>query len=205
MNNRAYKVILVSGHDYRCPGAKAGKFIEHFEVKKINALVESALPENIRLLHLTSDIVNIKKNCQSESLKWKVKIINKLKPDFAIETHLNSYFDPEVDGCETLYYPTKNNKELATILQKALVSSISNKDRGVKPRKDLYFLKRTKCPAFIIEPLFISSPKGQHILRWFPSSIPEGLVARGIIEGILALKNQLLLPFLMEGGSEVKE
>ena len=111
-------------------------------------------------------------------LRDKVEYINAALPVAAIEIHFNS---AKVNGkhvgkgCETLYYPgSANGKELASYVQAAMVPDFLP-DRGIKAgwyRMDApgvvdydgdvdgdekidYFLRKTHCPAIIIEPDFI--------------------------------------------------
>jgi len=178
-------IVLVDGHDRRCQGAVFKKIKEHTEVKKINALTVSMLPE---IIYLSSDIApgNRGYGCAFRTLSWKVRAINSLDPDIAIETHLNAFSDSSVSGCETLYYPENDNEKIAKIIQFELINKIGNRDRGVKANRDLYILRRTYCPTFIIEPLFLTNEKDRKLLN-----SPE-IIARGIVN---AIKNiQKFLP-----------
>ena len=174
-------IILVDGHDRRCIGCSVENFEEHTEVKKINALVISMLPSAV---YLSSDIAIGGRglNCPSWTLSWKVRIINSLSPDLVIETHLNAFSDSKVSGCETLYYPENDNEKIAKMIQFEIVSKIGNRDRGVKAREDLFILRRTHCPTFIIEPLFITNPLDRELLK-----TPE-IIAQGIVSAFKELK-----------------
>lgn len=158
--------------------------MEHTEVKKINALVISMLPE---VIHLSSDIVPGVGGCECASwtLRWKVATVNSLDPDIVIETHLNASKNPGARGCETLYYPVGDNEKVAKIIQFELVSKIGNYDRGVKARKDLFILRKTRCPTFIIEPLFLTSNDDRKLL-----TKPE-VIAEGVVSSIKSIKRFL--------------
>lgn len=106
----------------------------------------------------------------SGSLKDKVKFINNEQCDYAIEIHFNSVANHVVSGFETLYMPASvRGKVFAQAMQSSLQPTINNRDRGVKEGRywssseqsntPLYFLRRTKCPAIIIEPEFLQSYK----------------------------------------------
>jgi len=95
-------------------------------------------------------------------LKKKVKEINKLKLDCCLELHLNAGGGR---GAETLYCPgSTDGLKFANIIHKEIVS-IAGKDRGVKPgffKMDSknppdYFLKKTNCPAIILEHYFLDN------------------------------------------------
>ena len=110
------------------------------------------------------------------SLRPKVTALNKEKCDLVIEIHFNSVAGGGASGSETLYYPgSKNGKEAALIMQKHLSVAMQNPDRGAKEgwyKMDRpgvidfygdeegdempdYFLRKTNCPALILEPEFI--------------------------------------------------
>lgn len=174
-------IILCSGHDRRCLGAVSGKFEEHTEVVRINALIIRMLPE---IIPLTSDVASGGRgpNCASWTLGWKVRMINALSPDLVIETHLNAFKDSNVSGCETLYYPENENEKIAKMIQFEIVNKIGNRDRGVKAREDLFILRRTHCPTFIVELLFITNHNDRKLLK-----TPE-IIAQGIVKAIEELK-----------------
>jgi N-acetylmuramoyl-L-alanine amidase len=92
--------------------------------------------------------------------------VRKYGADIALEFHFNSSDDPKSNGYEYLHWHTsKNAARLATIFlsehgryfrqarARGLVPIDSEQKRGGG------FLKRTPCPAVILEPFFGSSPK----------------------------------------------
>lgn len=91
-----------------------------------------------------------------------VKQVNELGPDFCAEFHLNSS-DPVASGSEMIYFPSsRRGRELAMLLQNAAVNTLGLPDRGIKgPYKGrgMALLRRTKCPAVIVESFFIDNPK----------------------------------------------
>lgn len=101
------------------------------------------------------------------TLKEKVAFINRHDFDYAIELHFNSAH-VVATGCETLHMPGSfRGKEFAFIIQDYMVEALKIRDRGVKEglywssrertNTPLYFLRRTDCPAVIIEPEFLQS------------------------------------------------
>lgn len=101
------------------------------------------------------------------TLRDKVAFINRSDIDYAIEIHFNSA-GVKASGCETLYMPgSARGKYLAETIQELIVEALGIRDRGVKEglywrsrertNTPLYFLRRTNCPAVIIEPEFLQS------------------------------------------------
>jgi len=109
------------------------------------------------------------------TLEDKVKEINNIlsqDPDveFAIEIHLNAATYEGIKGAETLYQRENNkSKELAVIFQENILKFLDTRNRGVKPRDDLYLLNNSPIPTVITEADFISNNK----------------VAKGLKEGFL--------------------
>ena len=104
---------------------------------------------------------------------------NKGNYNLFISIHTNS-FNSTSNGHEVLYYPTSTKgKNLAQQIQASLVKNVGLRDRGIKPRKDLCVLKRTKSVAVLVETAFISNPNEARLLRDKPD-----LFARAIAIGV---------------------
>lgn len=105
----------------------------------------------------------------STNLTDKVDFINHLfKVDIAIEIHFNDSFFKNAGGCETLYCPDSiEGFLLASYVHGWYAVTMGNKDRGIKPgwyrmiphTIKNYFLRKTTCPAIILEPEFIYNMK----------------------------------------------
>ncbi len=104
------------------------------------------------------------------TLREKVKWINSHDFDYAIEMHFNSVGGAIVSGAETLYMPgSYRGRQFASIVQDYTIVPLNIRDRGIKEglywssrertNTPLYFLRRTNCPAIIMEPEFLQSYK----------------------------------------------
>ncbi len=119
---------------------------------------------------------------QNKSLNEVIKFANENNFDFAISIHCNASTNREANGVETLYYPTSaKGKNLAGCIQNELVKITKLRDRGLKTRSDLGFLKRIRCVSVLVECAFISNPKEEQMLKNNYS-----MFAQGIVNGILA-------------------
>lgn len=124
----------------------------------------------------------------ADELTRTISRIRNLKPDVAVEIHLNDYHS-RVTGCETLYYPGSDlGKELAENIQKYLISAVGNRDRGIKEgwywkggKKScaLAFLEEIACPAVIIEPWFM-----RYESDYLHNQRVMGKVAKALLDGI---------------------
>lgn len=97
------------------------------------------------------------------SMRWLSGQIRAEKCDAAIELHFNSSDNPSANGHECLYWwSSQKGRRLATSINNALdSSSITTKNRGIHAitaggRGD-GFLRKTHCPACIVEPFFGSN------------------------------------------------
>lgn len=80
--------------------------------------------------------------------------------DLHLSIHLNAGAgmkkkDGKTTGVEALIYPGSKSRTYAQKLCSALEKELGLTNRGVKERKDLAFLKKTKAPAIILECLFV--------------------------------------------------
>lgn len=105
--------------------------------------------------HDVTQIQIDKANTQKDYLNYIAREVNKGKYDLAIQNHLNSFKGGQ--GCEVLVYKTggiaeKIGKEICKNME-----MLGFKNRGVKVRQDLHFLKATNCPSILIEWYFCDS------------------------------------------------
>lgn len=132
-----------------------------------------------------------------ETLKRKVKLVNKARPNIAIEVHLNSSNSEKARGALCMYYPQKRSRDLARFILQGIkdatlapILGSSLPTRGayighyrLDPSKAiLYFLRKTKCPAVVVEPLFISNKEDADLLR---KSRIHNTIAAGIYLGVI--------------------
>jgi len=158
-----YKIAICPGHYPDSPGAKSHwhfRGIDYIMNEHTEALkVIEYLYYNLRdKSFMTVEIFN-------GTLEKKVEGINKYHPHLALEVHFNSHADSDAHGCEVLHSGTAKSIDIAERIQRRLVEILKREDRGTKvgyyegntEKGMLYYLKKTKCPAIIIEPLFLSN------------------------------------------------
>lgn len=144
-------IFISAGHHAYSKGASFDGWYEYDETKLWASLIAYYIGDGAIVV-------------PSGLLKDKVNFINSFAEiEMAIEIHFNSDPQRAGKGCETLYCPgSEQGKKLANEVHDSF-SNIFSHDRGIKegwyqmnPAKGPdYFLKRTKCPAIIIEPEFI--------------------------------------------------
>ena len=151
------KILISVGHGKNNYGnydsgavSKDGKYHEHKIAREIAKYASE---------YLGCKIINNKGNL---SLTERIKLVNKLMPDFAAEIHLNAGGGT---GTETFYYHgSPTGKKAAEKICKNISDEFNVKNRGAKIRlnsngKDYFgFIRQTKPCAILIETLFIDCP-----------------------------------------------
>lgn len=146
----AARIAVSAGHFSDSDGANFDGFFEHSEAVKWRDLI---------LARLGDKGVKV----QNGRLGDKIAHINSFRPACAVEIHFNADARRLGKGSETLYAPgSKNGEELAKAVQSA-ISSVCSPNRGIKEgwyRMEVggtvdAFLRKTICPAIIVEPFFI--------------------------------------------------
>lgn len=161
------KVGLSIAHYPESPGAGHMGFYEHAE-----SIVWTGLIRGFLLDHEYEVAV-----APVGRLKTKVDWLNKQNCAVVLETHFNHSSLLSVNGCETLYCPgSVKGKQFADMVHRRYAPGLDNRNRGIKEgwyRMDVpnrvdyqgdvngnekadYFLRKTNCPALILEPDFIS-------------------------------------------------
>lgn len=65
----------------------------------------------------------------------------------------------DVHGIETLHYPSKGSAQMAEVFQRHLITATNWKDRGLKPRKNLFLLRESIMSAVMTESGFMTHPE----------------------------------------------
>lgn len=165
-------LIISAGHN---PSARGAHWQNSYEYDHtsiwVNRIANNLINRGVKVVQiptgrLTDKVRNVNKTAVSE-------------PSIAVELHFNSAGKTYVEGNETLFYPgSKKGKRIAKEFNESFMQSARpfvKKDRGVKEGwykmdrpgivdfygdKDGdempdYFLRKTACPALILEPCFM--------------------------------------------------
>lgn len=102
------------------------------------------------------------------AMRWVANKVGRLRADAAVEFHFNSA-GPSAEGYEYLFWgSSKRSEKLATCFLQAHRASYPRAvNRGILARNAKHngagFLRRTPCPAVILEPFFGSNAKETEI------------------------------------------
>ena len=135
--------------------------------------------ENDEMLAKESDT-----NKKIQDMKARVQLMNESSPKLVVSIHQNSYTDERIHGAQVFYYAqSAEGKEVAEIMQKALLKVDESNKRQAKPESTYYILKRTKPPTIIVECGFLSNSEEAELLV---SDDYQEKLADAITAGILA-------------------
>jgi len=146
------RIAICPGHYSVKPGAenKKYKLSEHIEARHVVYALQD-------ILYTQHDFVSI----FFGSLPTKVSHINNGQYDLALDIHFNTGGG---HGCEVLYYPPSLKREKQAASMSAVIAKeLEITDRGAKEgyyrgsKHYDYFVAKTNCMAFIVEPLFLDN------------------------------------------------
>lgn len=145
--------IINAGHTLQGKGTGAVGFLN--ESKENRAVVAHVIKLLKQLGHSVIDCTIDKSD---NYLKEAVAAANKHKADLAVSIHFNSSGDSSANGVETLVYNSSNDytNKYANAINKE-IAALGYRNRGIKQRQDLYWLKNTTSKAILIECCFVSN------------------------------------------------
>lgn len=122
-------------------------------------------------------------------LSRRVEMVQKYEPDIFISIHLNAIPHAASRGAQTFYYPAvKENKVLATSIQKELISCLKNTDRLARPIHHVYLLKHIQVPSALVEAGFVSNANERAMLG---EERYQKKIAAAIYHGVLHYLNKV--------------
>jgi N-acetylmuramoyl-L-alanine amidase len=145
------KLAIDIGHNVPFDGGAVGIRSENelnFEVG--SRLIKKCEASGIKVIDCAPK--NVKSHF--DSLNKRVVAANNGGADFFISIHHNACLGGY--GTEILCYPEERSEGVAKIILPEIVS-LGYRNRGVKPRKELFVLSETKMPAILIECAFCDS------------------------------------------------
>ena len=162
-------IVLAVGHHKRIQGAKSKEYgVTEWQVN--HSLVKGVAEQLTRDKWRVFTLYDI-------SMTRKVKAINKIAPDIAIDFHLNAA-NGIVEGHEALYW---YQSEYGKMLAEAMCRNVTiNRDRGAKPvehENGSYFCRTVRAVTVVWESAFIDNPKDYHIFDLHKGELVEQICA----------------------------
>ena len=178
------RVVIDPGHGGEDPGTDAAKqqFGIHLYEKEVNLSVSLDVARALKAAGARVYITRTKD--QAVSLDRRVAIANRLKPNLFLSIHANYMPDKSLRGFEIIVAEgnVPRSRAAGRAIEKRLLSAGVRSYRGVrKDTRGLRVLKKTTCPAAIVEMSFLSNRADVELLR---NAAWRRRVAQAIAEGV---------------------
>ncbi len=172
-------VVLDPGHGGKDRGARWGGVSEKTLTLNIARRVERYLKARGVKTAMTrrSDVYR--------SLEGRAAVANGFRRSILVSIHCNADSQREARGIET-YYCGARGARLASSIHRSLDYRTSTPNRGLKCR-DFTVLRRTACPAALVECGFLSSRSERSLLT---NPAYQDRIARAIADGITRSLNR---------------
>jgi N-acetylmuramoyl-L-alanine amidase len=151
------KILLTPGHRSTNPGASGGGTSEFFLSRDI---IRKATAELAKMPQIQAQIITIE---DSISLRDKIKQVNRIKPDLAVEIHWNACAHPHVYGSEAFYAVngSRTSEDMAQLYCNVYEDVSGRLSRGSKTDNNsqynrLGWCRNTVCPAILVENEFLT-------------------------------------------------
>ena len=177
------KINIHAGHAAYGKGAYGAVGILNESVE--DRIVKEYVAKKLKMLGHTVYDCTVDEGDASTVLKNIVKKCNAHNVDLDVSIHFNAGAkdakgNGQTTGTEVLVYSTNSTaKNYAQMIANS-ISRLGFKNRGVKVRTDLYFLKNTKSPALLIECCFVDDKDDASLYN-------AEKMANAIVEGITGI------------------
>ena len=162
-----YVITLDPGHGGYDPG-KIG--VDDSPEKNINLRITLALKQKLSdmgfIVYMTREddsSLNTEATgtMKNSDLNHRIQIVADHQSDLFISIHQNSFTDPSVHGAQVFYFTgSKQGKLLAESIHGSIQANIDpDNERPVKGNAEYMILKKSPCPAVIVECGFLSNPE----------------------------------------------
>jgi len=170
--------VLDAGHGGSDPGAKWGGIAE----KKLTLDVAKRTKKLLEKKGVTT--VLTRGADSGLSLDQRAAKANRYRNAVFVSVHFNAHWKRNIKGIET-FYMSNQGRSLATRVHSRLARRIRTNNRGTKLTKRLGVLRKTRCPAILVECGFLSNSweRKRCSSTWY-----RQLVAQSIAEGIIAYR-----------------
>ncbi len=166
-NEKQIVVVIDAGHGGNDPGKVSADGIME---KDVNLAIALKLKQELEnkgikvILTRDSDICLAQEgtsNKKKSDMINRMELVNSSGADILISIHQNSYKDTKVKGAQVFYYSgSEESKMLAEGIQNSIKQKVDmDNNRKIKPNNDYYILRKSVCPAVIIECGFLSCPE----------------------------------------------
>jgi N-acetylmuramoyl-L-alanine amidase len=169
------RIVLDTGHGGKDPGAVANGLQEKdLALDFAQMLCRELKTRGHRVIMTREKDVFL-------SLDERVKIEKSANADLFISCHMNASDADSANGIETYVYSASGTAYQAALkVQKALITATGLTDRRVRTA-DFYVLRKTRCPAMLIELGFVTNAENAAWLRNRCNLCRSAIAAAGAI------------------------
>jgi N-acetylmuramoyl-L-alanine amidase len=123
---------------------------------------------------------------ERRDLNARVNKINESNASIFVSIHVNSYYDPDINGSITFFFSEQcfQSKDLAKSIQRSLNNLIIDGKKRMSHNsraEEYYILKNTTIPGVLVETGFITNPKER---VWLTTKAYRESIAKSIASGI---------------------
>jgi N-acetylmuramoyl-L-alanine amidase len=154
-------VVIDPGHGGEDNGASHG----YVDEDDINLAIACYLGYELREAGITYAMTRDKD--EYVSLKQRATFANMKSPDLFISIHCDAFHKDTAHGMtvHTHIYPSLNTIRASSIINKQLLTYFPlHRNRGIK-KSNFYVLRKTFCPAVLVECEFLSNPDTRKFLK----------------------------------------
>jgi len=197
LRKERFDVVLSVGHHKDKKGKVSPHYPQFNEYDVATAVLKDVAVE-LKKLGCAASVV-------SGKLPSKVVSINKKSPKLAVELHFNAdsdHTDPmdrdssRGHGCCVMYYPNSLvRSRQAAGASRSIADTLSIRDNGGQEgwywgdgTVPDYFLAKTKCPSFILEPFFMDN---EAEVKQFLVGGRHNMVVDAVLKSVIELLRQI--------------
>lgn len=201
----AFKVVLDPGHGGSDPGATGVGGLRETDVN-----LDITLKVRQALLDRGYEVILTRTNDTFLSLAQRVEFTNEQQADLFVSIHANAHSSSKANGTMVLYYDnaypqedypasstmtqlTPYSKDLAQLVQDALLAQAGTKDLGLTPSA-VYVARMGTIPSILVETAFLTNKSDAALLA---SDAMRSKMAIGIANGISAYEPPLFTDVLV--------
>ncbi len=177
-----FRVVIDPGHGGVHSGGKGGGMME----KDINLDVSLRLGKVLEMMGGVVTYTRVRdRHFNSEvyaDLQHRVDVVNRKKPDVFVSIHVNYVPDPDPQGFEIwIRKGDRACRRLGDMIRQEFVVAFQTPDRGLKDNRALYVLRKTSCPAVLVELGFISNSAER---AWLADGVYRQRYAEAVARGV---------------------
>ncbi len=179
-------VVIDAGHGSIDPGATYNGLKEKDINLQVAFLLKKLLEEsNIKVVMTRTDD-SLYNQSRRQDFLYRVRKTNEVNADAFISIHVNKFPTSQPFGGQAYYYSGEKSKMLSEKIQEQLKNIQPTNYRSIGTG-NYFVLKKTKCPAVLVEIGFISNPIDR---KRITDPKEQQLIAKAIRDGLLAFFNE---------------